>query len=124
MAKIEINQNLTLPKTNKIYKTKNNPKFNNSKKLKLGKRKNTQNLTYEKPSKLTKRENLTPQKQLKTAKQEKSKNNQQQIKSKNKERIDVMREELKELGYKLSKSELKEIKKRLYIVENKKGLLG
>ena len=57
-------------------------------------------------------------------KQEKSKNNQQQqIKSKNKGRIDVTREELKELSYKLSKSELKEIKKRLYKVENKKGLL-
>ena len=44
----------------------------------------------------------------------KSKNNQQQkIKSKNKERIDVIREELRELSYKLSKSELKEIKKSL-----------
>ena len=54
----------------------------------------------------------------------KSKNNQQQkIKSKNKERIDVIREELKELSYKLSKSELKEIKKNLYQIENKKGLL-
>ena len=57
-------------------------------------------------------------------KQEKSKNNQQQITSKNKERIEIIREQLKELGYKLSKSELKEIKKRLYMVENKKGLLG
>ena len=37
-----------------------------------------------------------------------SKNNQQQkIKSKNKKRIDIIREELKELSYKLSKSELK-----------------
>ena len=44
-------------------------------------------------------------------------------KSKNKERIDVIREELKELSYKLSKSELKEIKKNLYKIENKKGLL-
>ena len=44
-------------------------------------------------------------------KQEKSKNNQQQqIKSKNKERIEVIREQFKELAYKLSKSELKEIK--------------
>ena len=41
-------------------------------------------------------------------KEYKSKNNQQQkIKSKNKERICVIREELKELSYKLSKSELK-----------------
>ena len=47
-------------------------------------------------------------------KQEKSKNNQQQIISKNKERIEIIREQLRELAYKLSKSELKEIKKRLY----------
>ena len=58
-------------------------------------------------------------------KQEKRKNNlQQQIKSKNKVRIEVIREQFKELDYKLSKSELKEIKRRLYMVENKKGLLG
>ena len=64
---------------------------------------------------------------LHALKKYKSKNNQQQkIKSKNKERIeriDVIREELKELNYKLSKSELKEIKKNLYQIENKKGLL-
>ena len=90
----------------------------------MGKRKNTQNLTYEKPPKLAKRENLTAQKQLKTTKQEKSKNNQQQIISKNKERIEIIREQLKGLGYKLIRDELKEIKKRLYKVENKKGLLG
>ena len=54
----------------------------------------------------------------------KSKNNQQQkIKSKNKERIDAIREELKELSYKLSKSEFKEIENNLYKIENKKGLL-
>ena len=57
-------------------------------------------------------------------KQEKSKNNeQQQIKSKNKERIEVIRQQFKELAYKLSKSELKEIKRRLYMVENKKGFI-
>ena len=40
-----------------------------------------------------------------------NKNNQQQkIKSKNKKIIDIIREELKELSYKLSKSEFKEIK--------------
>ena len=45
-----------------------------------------------------------------------NKNNQQQkIKSKNKKRIDIIREELKELSYKLSKSELKEIKKTFII---------
>ena len=49
--------------------------------------------------------------------------NNKKIKSKNKERIEVIREELKELSYKLSKSELKEIKKNLYKIENKKGLL-
>ena len=58
-------------------------------------------------------------------KQEKSRNNQQQqIKSKNKERIEVIREQFNELANKLSKSELKETKRRLYMVENKKGLLG
>ena len=57
-------------------------------------------------------------------KQEKSKNNQQQqIKSKNKERIEVIREQFKELAYKLSKSELKEIKRHLYVMENKKRFL-
>ena len=57
-------------------------------------------------------------------KQEKSKNNQQQIISKNKERIEIIREELKDLGYKLLRDELQEIKRRLYMVENKKGSLG
>ena len=37
-----------------------------------------------------------------------NRSNKQQ--SKNKKRIDIIREELKEIGYKLSKSELKEIK--------------
>ena len=87
----------------------------------MGKRKNTQNVAHEKPSKLTKRENLT---QLKTTKHEKQKNNQQQIISKNKERKEIIREQLKELRYKLLRDELKEIKKCHYIVENKKGLLG
>ena len=43
--------------------------------------------------------------------------------SNNKERIGIIREELKELSYKLSKGELKEIKKNLYEIESKKGLL-
>ena len=46
-----------------------------------------------------------------------NKNNQKQ--SKNKKRIDIIREELKELSYKLSKSELKEIKKNLYDIEKR-----
>ena len=84
----------------------------------MEKREINQNLTLHRPIKFAKRrktQNLTPQKQ------EESKNNQpQKIKSKNKERIEVIREQLRELAYKLSKSELKEIKKRLYMVENKK----
>ena len=61
---------------------------------------------------------------LHALKEYKSKNDQQQkIKSKNKKRIDVIREELKELSHKLSKNELKEIKNNLYQIENKKGLL-
>ena len=47
-----------------------------------------------------------------------NKNNQQQ--SKNKKRIDIVREELKKSSYKLSKSELKEIKKNLYNIEKRK----
>ena len=46
-----------------------------------------------------------------------NKNNQQQ--SKNKERIDTIRKELKESSYKLSRSELKEIKKNLYNIEKR-----
>ena len=46
------------------------------------------------------------------------KDNQKQ--SKNKERIDDIREELKDLSYKLPRSELKEIKKNLYNIEKRK----
>ena len=60
---------------------------------------------------------------LHALKEYKTENNQQQVKSKNKERIDAIREELKELSYKLSKSELKEIKKNLCQIENKKASL-
>ena len=48
----------------------------------------------------------------------KNKNNKQQ------QRIDVIRKELKELGYKLPKSELKDIKKCLYNIESIKKLLN
>ena len=48
----------------------------------------------------------------------KNKDNKQQ------KRIVVIREELKELNYKLPKSELKDIKKRLYYIESKKKLLN
>ena len=42
--------------------------------------------------------------------------------SKNKERIDNIREDLKDLSYKLSKSELKEVKTNLYNIEKGKKL--
>ena len=42
-----------------------------------------------------------------------------QKQSKNKEIIDIIREELKDLRCKLSKSELKEIKKNLYDIEKR-----
>ena len=43
--------------------------------------------------------------------------------SKNKKRIETTREKLKELRHKLSKSDLKNIKKHLYNIESKKELL-
>ena len=43
-----------------------------------------------------------------------------QKQSRNKERIDKIREDLKDLSYKLSKSELKEIKTNLYNIEKRK----
>ena len=43
--------------------------------------------------------------------------------SKTKKRIETIRKKLKELRHKLSKTELKEIKKHLYNIENKKELL-
>ena len=62
---------------------------------------------------------------LHAIKEYKSKNNkQQEVKSKNEKRIGIIREELKELSYKFSKSELKEIKRKLYEIENKKNFLG
>ena len=42
--------------------------------------------------------------------------------SKNKERIDNIREDLKDLTYKLSKSQLTEIKKNLYNIEKRKKI--
>ena len=47
-----------------------------------------------------------------------NKNNQQQ--SKNKKRIDTIREELKDLRYKLSKDELDKIRENLYNIEKRK----
>ena len=92
-----------------LIKSQKNLTKTQQKSLKLKKRKNTQNLTYEKPSKLVKSENLTSQKQ--------------QILSETKKRIETIREKLKELRHKLSKSELKDIRKHLYNIENKNELL-
>ena len=85
----------------KVVKFKTTKNLTPQKSLKLEKRKNTQNLTYEKRLKTTK----------------------EQILSKTKKRLEIIREKLKELRHKLSKSELKEIKKHLYNIENKKELL-
>ena len=87
------------------------------------KQENKQIVTSKKPPKLTKQENnqnLTTEKPLKNPKRK----NNQNLTPENKERIGIIREELKELSYKLSKGELKEIKKRLYDIENKSGSLG
>ena len=73
---------------------------------------------------------LTPEKPIRNPKYKNNQiltleNNQSQKTVFNsKETIGIIKEELKELAYKLSKSELKEIKRRLYIVENKKGSLN
>ena len=74
-------------------------------------RKNNQNLTPGKPLKnptAKNNQNLTPEKPLKIPKPK----NNQNLTSKNKERIGIIREELKELAYKLSKSELKEYSRK------------
>ena len=100
------------------------------------KRKISKNLTPKKPLKNTKckiSENLRLKKTLKNIKSKKSKiltpkkslknpksENNQNLTSRNKERIDIIREFLKDLSYKLSKSELKEIKKNLYNIEKRK----
>ena len=73
---------------------------------------------------LTKKRNIKNYKrkssnELLRAMKENKNNQQQKIKSKNKKRIDIIREELKELSYKLSKSEIKEIKKNLYNIEKR-----
>ena len=113
------NQNLTPEKSIKNPKPKNNQNVTPEKPLKNSKPKNNQNVTPEKPLKNPNpknNENLTPENPLKNPKPKSNQN----LTSRNKERIGIIREELKELAYKLSKSELKEIKRRLYIVEKKR----
>ena len=83
------------------------------------KRKISKNLTPKKSLKNTKRkikENLTLKKTLKNTKSE----DNQILTSRNKKRIDIIREFLKDLSYEVSKSELKEIKKNLYNIEKGK----
>ena len=101
---IKTQKNLIKTQKNLIKTQKNLIKTKTQQKHKI-----TQNLTYEKSSKLAKSENLTSQKQ--------------QILSKTKKRIETIREKLKELRHKLSRSELKEIRKHLYNIENKNELL-
>ena len=101
------------------------------------KRKISKNLTPKKLLKSSKRkisENLTLKKSLKNIKSKKSKiltlkkslenlkrESNQFLASKNKERIDIIREFLKDLSYnKLSKSKFKEIKTNLYDIEKRK----
>ena len=64
-------------------------------------------------SKNKKREELKELSELKES------NQQQKIKSKNKKRIDIIRDELEELSYRLSRKELKEIKKNLNNIEKR-----
>ena len=114
VTKLKITKNLTPQKPLKVTKPIIAKNLTSQKPLKVTKPKITKNLTPQKPLKVTKlkiTKNITPQKPLKTTKQ--------QILSKTKKRI----EKLKELRHKLSKSELKEIKKHLYNIENKKELL-
>ena len=99
--KRKINENLALKKTLKNLKSKKNKILTLKKSLKNIK------------SKIS--ENLIPKKPLKNPKSE----NNQILTSRNKKRIDIIREFLKDLSYKLSESELKEIKKNLYNI--KKG---
>ena len=100
--KRKISENLTLKKTLKNIKSKKNEILTLEKSLKNIKSKISENLTHKKPLKNTK-----------------SKNNEI-FTSINKKRIDIIREFLKDLSYKLSKSELKEIKKNLYNIEKGK----
>ena len=101
-TKRKISEDLTLKKTLKNIKSKKDKVLTLKESLKNVK------------SKI--RENLTPKKPLKNPKSE----NTQILTSRNKKRIDIIREFLKDLSYKVAKSELKEIKKNLYNIEKGK----
>ena len=117
--KRKISENLKSKKSLKNLKCKKSEILTLKKSLKNLKRKITENLTSKKSLKNPKHkisENLTSKKSLKKPKRE----NNRILTSKNKKRIDIIREELKDLSYKLSRSELKEIKKNLYNIEKRK----
>ena len=101
-TKRKVSENLTLKKTLKNIKSKKNKILTLKESLKNVK------------SKIS--ENITPKKPLQNPKSE----NNQILTSRNKKRIDIIREFLKDLSYKVSKSELKEIKKNLYNIEKEK----
>ena len=132
----EKSKNLTPKKSPKNLKRKISKNLTPKKPLNL-KRKISENLTLKKHLKiniknkknkiLTLKKSLknikskiseisTPKKPLKNPKFE----NNQILTSKNKERIDIIREFLNDLSYKLSESELKEIKTNLYNIEKRK----
>ena len=100
--KYKISENLTLKESLKNLKSKKSKLLILKKSLK-----NLKSIISE---------NLTSKKSLKNPKRE----NNRILTSKNKKRIDIIREFFKELSYKLSKSELKEIKTNLYNIEKKK----
>ena len=134
--KCKIRENLTSKESLKNVKRKKSEILTLKKSLKNLKRKISENLTPKKSLKNPKRkisENLTPKKSLKKRKRKITENltskkslknlkckNNRILTFKNKKRIDVIREELKDLSYKLSRSKLKEIKKNLYTIEKRK----
>ena len=101
-TKRKISENLTLKKTLKNIKSKTNKILTLKKSLKNVKSKISENLAPKKPLKNLKREN------------------NQILTSRNKKRIDIISEFLKDLSYNVSESELKEIKKNLYNIEKGK----
>ena len=115
----EKSKNLTPKKPLKNSKHKISENLTLKKSLKNIKSKKSKILTIKKSLKNLKckiSEISTPKRPLENPKCE----NNQILPSRNKERIDIIREFLKDLSYKLSKSELKEIKTNLYKIEKKK----
>ena len=108
-------------KNNKILTTKTQQKLTKTQQ-KLAK--TQKNLIKTQKNLIKTQKNLIKTKtQQKSLKLNKGKNTQKQILPKTKKIIETIREKLKELHHKLSKSELKEIRKHLYNIENKNELL-